>query len=41
MKERNVHSKRDYVKDHLLLNVVPLYVSCVGFSVEFCSSGFV
>ena len=30
----------DYVKDHLLLNVVPLYVSCVRFHFAFCSFEF-
>ena len=30
----------NYVKDHLLLNVVPLYVSCVRFHFAFCSFEF-
>ena len=31
----------DYVKDPLLLNMVPLYVSCERFYLAFCLFGFV
>ena len=38
-KEKKLNSS-DYFMNHLLLNVVPLYVSCVRFHFAFCSFEF-